>query len=368
MFVLSEQNAFAYLVSLGICDRQNIPIEIRPLPGKNLNLHLKFANSPDWLVKQEVIDQQGCCELFMGEWAVQDLINSIPRLAPLRTFIPPIIHYDRSAAILVSQFLEGHQNLELYCEALDCPFDREIAAMLGRHLGTLHRLTYQSGETVIRDHLERLYPDAVRSSPPSDFLVLEPFIPEQFGWLRKDALTFFRWYQSQPDLIQALEILSKTWSACCLTHQDLQFGNWLINCETRSLQLIDWERGGWGDPLTDLATLLTYPLQQWLSSLPSPAFGSWQQRCDAASLPFDRLQPSLIALTSSYFEVFPEAWSKDALPRVLQWMGRRLIYEVETYIQYHCPIGAVEANLLHFAQQLILHPDVLVPVLFDQIP
>ena len=367
MFILSEQNAFSYLVSLGICDHQTTPIDILPLPGKNLNLHLKFADSPDWLVKQEVTDQQGCCELFMGEWAVQDLINSTSSLTPLRTFIPPIVHYDRSAAILVSQFLEGHQNLELYDQALDCPFDREIATMLGLHLGTLHQLTYQPGETTIRDQLERLYPDAIRSNPPSDFLALKPFIPEQFGWLRQDALTFFRWYQSQPDLIQALETLSKTWSACCLTHQDLQFGNWLVSSETRSLQLIDWEHVGWGDPLTDLATLLTYPLLRWLSQLPPPNFGSWQQRCDAASLPFDTLQPSLVALVSSYFEAFPEALSKDALLRVSQWMGRRLIHEVETHIQYHCPIGAVEANLLHFAQQLILHPNVLVPVLFDRI-
>ena len=221
MFLLSEQNAFAYLVSLGICDRQNIPIEILPLPGKNLNLHLKFANSQDWLIKQEVIDQRGCCELFVGEWAVQYLINSTPNLASLRKFVPPIVHYDRSAAILVSQFLEGHQNLELYYQALDCPFDREVATTLGEHLGTLHRLTHQSGETMIRDHLECLYPDAVRSNPPSSFLALEPFIPEQFGWLRQDALTFFRWYQSQPSLIKALETLSKTWSACCLTHQDV---------------------------------------------------------------------------------------------------------------------------------------------------
>ena len=367
MFILSEQNAFSYLVSLGICDHQTTPIDILPIPGKNLNLHLKFADSPDWLVKQEVTDQQGCCELFMGEWAVQDLINSTSSLTPLRTFIPPILHYDRSAAILVSQFLEGHQNLELCDQALDCPFDREIATMLGLHLGTLHQLTYQPGETTIRDQLERLYPDAIRSNPPSDFLALKPFIPEQFGWLRQDALTFFRWYQSQPDLIQALETLSKTWSACCLTHQDLQFGNWLVSSETRSLQLIDWEHVGWGDPLTDLATLLTYPLLRWLSQLPPPNFGSWQQRCDAASLPFDTLQPSLVALVSSYFEAFPEALSKDALLRVSQWMGRRLIHEVETHIQYHCPIGAVEANLLHFAQQLILNPDVLVLVLFDRI-
>ena len=367
MFLLSEQNAFDYLVDLGICDRQHQPIEILPLSGKNLNLHLKFADSTGWLVKQEVIDQQGCSELFLGEWAVQDLISSTHRLAPLREFIPPIVHYDRSASILVSRFLEGHQNLDLYYQALDCPFDRGIAVALGRHLGTLHRLTYQPGQTEMRDHLERLYPDAVRSNPPSGFSALKPFIPEMFGWVRQDALTFFRWYQSQPLLIQALEQLSTTWSACCLTHQDLQFGNWLLNRETRSLQLIDWEHMGWGDPLTDLATLLTHPLQLWLGQLPPTSFGSWQERCDAATLPFEKIQSSLIALVDSYFKAFPESLSDDAFPRILQWTGRRLIHEVETHIQYHDAIGSVEANLLHFAQQLILHPDVLVPVLFDRI-
>ncbi len=379
MFLLSEHNAFDYLTDLGICDRQHRPIEILPLSGKNLNLHLKFVNSPGWLVKQEVIDQQGCNELFLGEWAVQELINSTDRLAPLRDFIPPIVHYDRSAAILVSPFLEGHQNLEHYYQGLDCPFDRGIAMAQGRHLGRLHQLTYQQGQ-IGRDHLQRSYPDAVRSTPGSSLSPLKPFIPEMFGWVRQDALTFFRWYQSQADLIQAMETLSKTWSACCVTHQDLQFGNWLLNRETRSLQLIDWEHMGWGDPLTDLATLLANPLQLWLSRLPPPSFGSWQQRCDAAPISFDQLQPSLIALVNSYFEAFPEllsetfsnsssnSSSEGILHRLIQWTGRRLIDEVETTIQYHHPIGAIEANLLHFAQQLILHPDVLVPVLFDRSP
>jgi hypothetical protein len=366
MFLISEENAFSYLVNLGFCKPDRPPIEVLPLPGKNLNLHLKFPDSPDWLIKQEIMDQQGCDELFLGEWAVHKLIAHIDRLAPLRTFIPPIAHYDRSAAILVSRFLTQHENLGDYFEVQDGVFDRTIAADLGQRLGMLHRLTFQQQGD--RDYLESLYPDIMRSRVPSEFSPLKPFVPEMFGWVRNDALMFFRWYQNQPQVIQALETLAKTWTGCCLTHQDLQFGNWLIQPETRSLQLIDWERFGWGDPLTDLANLLINPLQVWIRSLPPPTAGTWEQRCNAASIPFDVIQPGLIALIDAYFTEFPQVLSTECLPRILQWMGRRLIYEVETSIQYHLPIGTLDANLLHFAQQLILYPDVVVSIFFDRTP
>ncbi len=364
MFLLSEKNAFSYLIDLGLCQHDHPPIRIVPLPGKNLNLHLEFSDTPDWLVKQEVIDQHGCDELFLGEWAVQNLINTTSRLAPLRDFIPPIAHYDRSTAILVSQFLDQHQNLGEYYDAQDCPFDPSIAASLGQHLGTLHRLTFQ--QETDRNYLQTIYPDAMRSDVPSEFSPLKPFIPEMFGWVRRDALTFFRWYQNNPNLITALETLASSWTPACLTHQDLQFCNWLVDRDTRSLQLIDWEHMGWGDPLTDVANLLTNPIQLWLRSFPPPSSGTWQERCTTASIPFDEIQPSLIILTNAYFNTFPEMLSSEALTRILQWTGRHLIYEVETQIQYHIPIGTAEANLLHFAQQLILHPDSLIAIFFDR--
>ncbi len=363
MFILSEENAFSYLKILGLCQNDRPPLEIRPLPGKNLNLHLKFENSGNWLVKQETLDQHGCNDLFLGEWAVQDLITCTDRLTPLRRFIPPIVHYDRESSILVSQFLTHYENLEDYCEERS-GLEKSIASSLGQHLGQLHQLTYDQHSD--REHLKAIAPSLVPSHCPSEFAPLRPFIPEMFGWVRNDALTFFRWYQNQPQLIDALETLSKTWSACCLTHQDLRLGNWLIHRDTRSVQLIDWEHVGWGDPLTDLANVLTEPLQQWLKGLPPPTAGTWQERCDRAVVPFDHIQTCITALVDAYLIAFPGGLSEHTVPRLLQWIGRSLIYEVEVRIQYHQRIGAIEANWLHFAQQLILHPDALVAVLFDR--
>ncbi len=363
MFILSENNAFTYIKDLGICQSDRPPVSIHPLPGKNLNLHLKFENSTDWLVKQETMDQHGCNELFLGEWAVQDLINQTDRLSPLRSFIPPIAHYDRESSILVSPFLTHYENLHDYCEERS-GLKTSIASSLGQHLGQMHRLTY--GQSRDREHLRSIEQSLIPSDCPAECSPLRPFIPEMFGWVRSDALTFFRWYQNQPQLINELETLSKTWSACCLTHQDLQFGNWLIHPDTRSLQLIDWEHVGWGDPLTDLANLLTDPLQHWLKGLPPPTAGTWQERCDRAVLPFDKIQICVIALVDSYIAEFPDGLSSNKFARLLQWIGRNLIYEVEVRIQYHHRIGTIEANWLHFAQQLILYPDALVSVLFDR--
>lgn len=364
MNVLSEDNVFSYLVEKGFCEGDRLPLEVLPLPGKNLNFRVKFADSIDWIIKQETHDQHGCNELFLGEWAVQDLIDRTPRLAALRTFIPPVAHYDRENAILVSHFLVNHDNLWSYYDSLDCPFDATIAHRLGSHLGKLHHLTFQ--QTLDRDHLKAIDPDLIPSHCPSDFAPVERFIPEMWGWIRNDSIPFFKWYQNQPELQTALETLEQTWQASCLTHQDLQFGNCLFNPETRSIQLIDWEKVCWGDPSTDIANLFGTYLHLWLESLPPPHHGNWKQRCSDATIPLATIQPSLIAVIEGYFESFPLEQSQMKLSQILQWAGRYLIHKVETHIQYHRLIGSSEANFLHFAQQLILHPDLLLPMLLDR--
>ena len=117
-------------------------------------------------------------------------------------------------------------------------------------------------------------------------------------------------------------------------------------------------------PDTDIANILCAYLKLWLETVPSSR--TWQTRLDEAGLPLEQIKPSLNALMSGYFAAFPERNHPEIICRILQWTGRQLIYLVQIQIQYHQPIASTEAVFLHIAQKLILYPEVLCSLLFDQ--
>jgi hypothetical protein len=190
------------------------------------------------------------------------------------------------------------------------------------------------------------------------------------GWVRDDGLVFFRWYQSQPELIAALQVLAHNWRSDCLIHRDLKFGNWLLHYDWQSqlaqtalnntLQLIDWEKMGWGDPIADLAQMIAAYLELWLDSIPRAADMDWSQRLAGATVPISIIQPSLKALLQSYFAVFPELLANHGQPpdQLWQWVGRYLIHLIERDIEYHEPLDATSVGQLQLAKQLILQPSV----------
>lgn len=358
---LSEDCIFTYLVDRGYCKSNDVIQEIRSLPGRNHNFRVKCSDHQDWIVKQEVRDQHGCDEIFLTEWAVQLLLSKSDRLKPLREFIPPVLHYDRPNSILISQFLPQHQDLSNYYGDWENEFDPAIAHTLGHNLGLLHCLTFDQESD--RNQLTEIAPNFIQYCCPSDVAPIDRFTPEMLGWIRSDALTFFKWYQQQPDLNKALTLLEQQWRSCCLVHQDLRLENWLFDPTAQDLQLIDWERSGWGDPDTDIANVLCAYLKLWLETVPSS--GTWQARLEEAELPLEQIKPSLNALMSGYFRAFPERNHPETIRRILQWTGRQLIYLVQIQIQYHRPIASTEAAFLHIAQKLILYPEVLCLLLFD---
>jgi hypothetical protein len=61
--------------------------------------------------------------------------------------------------------------------------------------------------------------------------------------------------------------------------------------------------------MTDVANLLASYLQLWLESLPPLQFGTWQARCEAATIPIAQIQHHLIALMEAYGAAAPDVAS-----------------------------------------------------------
>ena len=369
-FLLNSHNVFDYLAAHGLDNSSEQHLsKIESIDAKNFNLLLTFADDYKLLVKQERHNQEGkAAGEFLSEWRVQEFIQQFPELANLRSWIPEVLHFDGENAIMVFRYLDDYRDLmDFYTKENSYP--TEVAAAIGTLLGTVHRHTFnrQDYHDFFCCETDKLTPDQVNPL----IRRLERISPEIFGLVPADGLKFFALYQRYDSLGKAIAQLGSTFTPCCVTHNDLKLNNILLHNNwqdenTSIIRLIDWERSNWGDPAFDLGTIIASYLQIWLSSLVISKSLSIEESLGLAMTPLEKLQPSIAALTKSYFETFPEILEHrlDFLPRVVQFAGFGLIQRIQAMIEYQKSFGNTGIAMLQVAKSLLCRPEQSIPTIF----
>jgi hypothetical protein len=377
-FLLSSQNVFQYLTEQRIWSlTPNPPSQVKPKGGKNFNLLVSFPEGYHFLVKQERHNLEGKTDgEFWHEWAIHEFLKSFPELGFLCPFVSEIIHFDPDRSILVLDYLDD------YCDLMDFYhqeqiFPVEIAASVGTMLATIHRATLDRQD--YKDFFSQKNWDRVCvDSVPSIFHGLSRVSPEVFGMVRADCLDFFRIYQRDERLGQAIAQLEDAWEPCCLIHNDLRLCNFLLHLDWESIQaeakpgnpniirLIDWEKFTWGDPAFDLGTVIAGYLGIWLDSLIiNPEIGI-DTALRLAATPLERLRPSLIAFIRAYFESFPALHEHrpNVMAYVMQFAGVVLIQKILVKLDHRSAFGNTEICMLHAAKTLLCDPEKSIPTIF----
>jgi hypothetical protein len=147
-----------------------------------------------------------------------------------------------------------------------------------------------------------------------------------------------------------LTILSKNWQ----------------NLDQQLLCVIDWERASWGDPAFDLGMLISSYLQLWLNSLVISRTLSIETSLKLATIPLEKIQPSLKSLIQNYLEIFPEILEirPDFIERVIQFAGLGLIQQIQAMIQYHKVFGNLGIAMLQVAKTLLCRPQASITTVF----
>lgn len=366
--ILNSSNLLDYLSAVGLAPPDPAQIATQTISARNFNLVLRCPGSPSLLIKQETIDQQGRGRIFQ-EAQLQHLITSQPALQSLVAIVPNVLHTDRENGIVINRFLEDYWDLSDYYDDQQ-DFSPEIAQFLGQRLGEIHGSTFQ------RPDLEQQILETLGTSP----LLAKQFLSHTerlhsaiFGTVPLDCLRFYKLYQQFPSLATAVKELAATNQARCLVHNDLKLNNVLIHQQWAqnpaiALRPIDWETCGWGDPASDLGSLLASYLSLWLDSLVVGAGLSMTESLQLATVPLELLQPSLLALVESYFQVFP--WILTVQPRylerVLQQAGLALIGRIEAKIEYGRIFGNQSILTLQVAKQLLCTPLAFVQTMFGR--
>jgi hypothetical protein len=375
-FLLSSQNVINYLIDQGICQREdgeNSSIEIKP--AKNFNLLLTLADGRQLLVKQEPHNDKGeTAGEFLQEWQFQKLLQTCPGLMSIRAYFSQAIYFDAVNSIIVFDYLKPYRDLaEFYSR--ENIFPSFVAAKIGTIIAAIHRLTLD------RQDYQGLFASAtkVSSSRALEMITdLQRLTPDIFGSYPDQGLRFFGLYQRYSSLNQAITDLADAIAPCCLIHNDLKLNNILLahtwqeavsstSLPTNSIiRLIDWEMSTWGDPASDLGTIIASYLQIWLYGLITNKTIPIQESLQLATTPLEQLQPSIATLMSSYLRNFPEILNRrpDFLRQTVQFSGLALIQAILSTLYHEKTFGNSEICILQVAKTLLCRPEQSIETIF----
>lgn len=375
--LLSSQNIFEYLVRQNICrweNKSSIQPELKP--AKNFNLLLSLQDSRQIFVKQERHNYEGkTANEFLNEWQIHKLFQQFSKLNSISPWLSEVLNFDADNSIIIFNYLSNYRDLtDLYTR--ENIFPAEIAGVVGRILATIHRATFDRQD--YRDFLVQNHENTPLNSVLNFTQSLGRISPEIFGLVPADSLRFFALYQRYDSLSHAISELISTFQPCCLTHNDLKLNNILIHhnwkqslskterSQDSAIRLIDWERGGWGDPAFDLGTLIASYIQIWLGSLVVSKKVPLEDALRLATTPIELLQPSMAALVQAYFQNFPEIVEHrpDFLKRVVQYTGLAAIEQIQAMIQYQKSFGNAGICMLQVAKSLLCRPEQSISTVF----
>ncbi|MCC0175554.1 aminoglycoside phosphotransferase family protein [Waterburya agarophytonicola K14] len=384
VFSLSSHNVWQYLQARNICSSTEIsPSAIKPKDCKNFNLLVSFSDNCHYLVKQECWDTQGKTKgEFQQEWLIQRLVRHFPQLNCLQNVISEAIDYDRDNSIIVFNYLNNYCDLANFYDQHQI-FPTAIATALGETLATIHRLTFKQNN--YRDFLAKDSNYNLQKQP-NLLKYLSRIKPELIGKVGEDAFKFYRLYQREVVIGEAIAQLEKKWLPCCLTHRDFRLANILVSLSCQAalneaelislskrkdeaiIRIIDWERFSWGDPAFDLGTIIANYLKLWLGSLIVGTDIDIRTTLSLATTPLAFIQPSLVALTNSYLAAFPEIThhNSDFLTKAIQFAGYHLIELILAKIEYREPFDNTGICLLQIAKMLLCHPQESMMTVFGQ--
>ncbi|MBE8988361.1 phosphotransferase [Nostoc sp. LEGE 12450] len=376
-FVLSSKNAFDYLILQGLCTQNEKSLsKIELVPAKNFNLLISLPDNRKLLIKQEPHKREGKTSgEFLKEWRVHNFLQTFPELSDIRSYFSEAVHFDPENSIFVFNYLTNYRDLmDFYVERNLKLFPIKIAMLVGTTLASIHRLSIDCQEYQEFFLNKNIFGQGI----PNLNLGMDRVSPAVFGKLPTDGLKFLSLYQRYDSLGQAIAELNNAFIPCCLTHNDLKLNNILLSLnweeaafnESSSdesiIRLIDWERGAWGDPASDLGTLIASYLQLWLHSMITSKTMAIQESLRLATTPLHLLQPSIRELVIAYLSVFPEITEHrpDFLQRVMQFCGFALIKSIQAKLQHEKTFGNKGICILQVAKSLLCRPEASIPTIF----
>jgi thiamine kinase-like enzyme len=338
---LRIENVSAWLSARGLLDGSRIE-RIELLSGRALAALVRLDDGSALFLKQplEAIPPIGA----LREGLLLRLIAHHEALKGVRSLLPRTLLYDETDNVVVSAGLPEHRTMH----AVSVPPDDEILRATARRLVTLHRESSVAG-------IDMSAYDAI--NPVFDFSKVTPL-----HLSRAPGNGFGVFLAAMQALDGPLGEVADAWSPTCLIHGDFRDDNILI-AERPGVEMplafVDWELGGWGDPLWDLGAWIGQFLYYWMESIRAGegrGFSSWIRD---STIPFQSIQRATRTILTTYAEASgrplsgPDGFSTRALQLAGVFLLLRVLGSLES-------IGAIHAAAfcsLQVGRTLVTQPE-----------
>ena len=168
--------------------------------------------------------------------------------------------------------------------------------------------------------------------------------------------------QAAPGLGDALESAASNWRFEAMIHGDIRWDNCLVFPRSMShratrLKLIDWELARVGDPAWDVGCVFAEYLGSWLTSIPSSPNLSPDKALGQATLPLERLQPSLDLFWDVYVKSLDSPRDMtEFLLRATRFSGARLIQSGFERADRRAQVSASTVVLIQLGFNMLVRP------------
>lgn len=341
--LLTLPDVVPYLLQRNLVTPESVvhqDLKVIDASSRNQNFGVLRPNDQSYLLKQGIDPERK--KTIANEARIYELLHSRTENAGIAQYLPRFFEYDSEEGILVIEYFSYAQNLHDYC-ALHGRFSTGLAADIGHALSSLHKVRWdqQSGG------LEMLIHQA-----PGVLSIHRPDL-DALRDISSANVQVTKIIQRYSEFNELLDELHHEWRSRALIHFDFKLDNCLVTSRTPSgrktrLKIIDWELAGIGDPIWDVASVLTAYLSFWILSIPITGETSFDRFFALARFPLEGMQPAI----RSFWDCYADRMSFDKheadvqLIRAVRYAAARLVQTTFEQMQTATElIGSVVCSL-----------------------
>ncbi len=237
--VITSRNIVYYLLERGLISFESVvngDLVVADTSRRNRNFKVLRRHSPSYFVKQIQHWEPQAISTLQREAACYQVAQNEAEFAPLAALMPRFVMFDSARYLLIVELIPEAENLSEYHRRLG-NFPLDVAALLGRTLGTYHHQAKTSLKNGMHDSIfPKMIPWILSVHQQSSY---------QFNPLSAANSQLLRIVQQDPEFHPALDALRNQWQFTSLIHGDMKWDNCIVYNDTRGNGNLNLKVGKW---------------------------------------------------------------------------------------------------------------------------
>ena len=349
---LTTRNLADYLIEIGLLDRNCVvqnSLMIANASRRSRNFKVRCGGS-GLFVKQIASWNAQSMELIRREAACYRLAQNDRRFPGLGDLAPRFVHHDETRHVLIVELLPGAENLtERYVRLGTFPI--EVAAMLGRTLGSYHR---HKDQDVAADSDLAIFP---RGLP---WILTISELPEQHQSAAASELV--RMIKSDGEFGKLMTALRPGWRTKDLIHGDMKWDNCVVYQDSdatgQCLRVVDWELADFGDACWDVGGIFQSYLSFWAVTLRAAPGDTAERIATSGPYSLDAMQPAIRTFWHAYaghLGLNPSS-EREWLDQSLRYAAARMVQTAYEHAVNATSLTAEIVRLLQMSFNILNRP------------